>query len=180
MTNALCTLDGCDSPRLAKGLCGMHYARARRGRPLDAPKRMGGRPCKIASCDKRHFGKGFCKTHYHRWYQGRDLDRPVQAYDLPLGTRRNTSDGYIAIKTNPGRKGWIKEHRYVMEKKLGRSLESDETVHHINGDRTDNRIENLELWNRSHQPGQRVEDKIAYALKILGRYAPEHLRPPAK
>lgn len=62
-----------------------------------------------------------------------------------------------------------------MEKHVGRPLFQHETVHHKNGVRTDNRVENLELWSKSQPYGQRVEDKIAWAMVFLEQYGYEIL-----
>jgi HNH endonuclease len=85
------------------------------------------------------------------------------------------NNGYARI--NLGKAGRVLEHRWVMEQQLGRSLYPDETVHHKNGKKTDNRPENLELWVSRHPKGQRVEDITEWATEMLARYAPESLSP---
>lgn len=65
------------------------------------------------------------------------------------------------------------EHRYVMSQHKGRELYLHENVHHLNGDRSDNRLSNLQLWSKYQPAGQRVEDKVAYAKEIQKLY-PEY------
>ena len=106
-----------------------------------------------------------CKTCYNgkgekaaRWKGGRTLN----------------SAGYVNIfrPEHPAasNNGYVLEHRLVMEGLLSRYLLPDENVHHINGVRTDNRPENLELWSISQPPGQRVEDKISWAIEYLEQH----------
>lgn len=94
------------------------------------------------------------------------------------GGRFISDDGYVMVmapevaqRIAPGTsRVYVPEHRLIMEAKLGRPLLPQENVHHVNGIRTDNRIENLELWTKGQPAGHRVEDLLKYAHWILDTY----------
>lgn len=131
-------------------------------------------------CDKPIHCKGICTSCYRKWhYQIREKSRRYpngisKEREVPIGTINLNSYGYLRIKVEKrrgqGDRDWMPHHRYVMEEYLGRKLKSFENVHHINENKQDNRIENLELWITSQPKGQRIQDLIEYAEWILKTY----------
>lgn len=87
----------------------------------------------------------------------------------PRGTGTITDEGYIRVTKNGRNRG---EHAWVYEEYLGRELHSHEEIHHRNGDRSDNRLSNLELWSTSQPAGQRIEDKLKWAEELIQLYGP--------
>ena len=72
-------------------------------------------------------------------------------------------------RTGKGR--YVFEHILVMERLLGRYMLPEESVHHRNGVKDDNRPENLELWTRPQPTRIRVTDAITWAREIPVRYS---------
>ena len=98
------------------------------------------------------------------------------------GGRTQDGNGYslIYVPGHPNcKKGsrYVYEHVKIMADFLGRSLMKGEIVHHKNGIKDDNHLENLELRTyKTHPPGASINDLISYAENILAIYAPEKLR----
>ncbi len=180
-----CRAGTCERPSVTRGWCHAHYLRwvrtgdARPEEPLLGPGAPG---CSVDGCPHRNHARGLCRTHLERLAVRGDVraDLPVPA---PSGGGYVHGSGYLVVPVPPqlrhltGGAASSLEHRLVMAVLLDRALVPDEVVHHRNGDRLDNRPDNLELWSTAQPKGQRVQDKVAWALEVLRRYDPGALAP---
>lgn len=139
--------------------------------------------CSVQDCERSIWtnNRKYCRMHQQRadlsGGNPEGLGRGSKGVPRPRGRRNMSgryvnSDGYVRVRVEGavGNGGWPLEHRYVMEQHLNRSLLPGENIHHLDGNRQNNAIDNLELWITLQPSGQRPEDLVAYAKEILRRY----------
>lgn len=93
-------------------------------------------------CPRKPHSYGLCTLHYSRWRDRVPMEAP---YKAQTKQRKKTISfhGYERVSIDKNKRVLV--HRYVMEQHLGKKLTKDEHIHHKNGNKLDNRLENLQI-----------------------------------
>lgn len=107
MADRTCEVPGCERKHRCKGLCGLHYDRARRTGTTDAPTLVPPRECSVPGCGRAHTCRGYCRAHYGRLLRYGDVmaDKPLRA--LPTAGEREDIIGRVFAKAERLENGCI-------------------------------------------------------------------------
>ena len=111
-------------------------------------KRRSRIPCSVEDCKRFQVARGYCSLHYQRWYKHGDPDcvlESVSSRTKDIG-EEYVSGGYVKVKTL---EGWRLRSQLVFEEAYAVRLRLSDKVIHLNGDKSDDRLENLILRSRS-------------------------------
>jgi hypothetical protein len=174
---SICSVSNCGRPVIARELCSSHYARARRGVPLDKPlgtKTPGGKPCGIDNCGRKAVSYGLCNAHRMRALAGKPLEDPFLTrfvtsdiaerlrHYAPAGAPdecwewgRGTNKGYgvIAVGTGKVRQA----HVVAWELHHGQPLPTGMVVRHLCDNRPCTNPAHLALGTHADNASDRVE-----------------------
>lgn len=199
-----CTVEVCDRPLLAVGLCAGHYRRLKLGQPIDEPlksKRANWRrPCSVPACDDPRYGDGLCRGHYRRQWRTGDVqaDKPFKGtartitrewrpevgelivwHDEERHLVRFSPEDYDLLVMVP----WsIEKYGYVVHNEermhrmvMGLEFKDGRQVDHRNGVRTDNRRENLRLATARRNTQNQLIVNHRGTSKYRGVYWADHI-----
>lgn len=170
----ICSIEGCEKRVKNRGWCSMHYERFRKhGDPLVTltPQRGHGRPvCSIEGCGKPSVGRGWCVMHWTRWSKHGD---PLVTLRPNRGSGCITANGYRVIwkPSHPlaMSDGYVYEHRMVAWD-AGLLTDPALHVHHLNENKRDNRLENLEVVTADEHARRHTAER-GYVDNQFGRFA---------
>ena len=192
--NRKCTVKGCDRKHAAHGYCLMHYRRIKKHGTVCytwGGKKVG-RPCQF--CDRAVVAREMCYRHYQMWLKYGDPLHSDKAKKNGEKNGRHIRKGYMMVtdvadfpkaapsdetteKSNTHHSQFINSHGYrqngssrVLEHRKIAGAKPGEIVHHIDGNKINNNLENLHVFkdNSDHTKSHKSLETIAYHFLSLG------------